>query len=174
MDTSSEPLPRRSSTVAREGSCERQIAGEHAAGVLGPPGRSRFQPRAAVEEVADQLVALVATLDAVHAGLLEPPDIKDRQEGRLPYDVTTDVLTTIECVREDNLLPAIESLRRSAKVTDAERRQWCSDGEFRLGAFRQIRQQVAQAVLKQRTAPLEQALIVLAPPHCLRSAGSTV
>lgn len=86
------------------------------------------EAQTAIGEVADQLVALVETLDAVHAGLPEPPDIEDRQEGRLPYDVATDVLATIECVREDNLLPAIECLQRSAQVTDAEleleHREW--------------------------------------------------
>jgi hypothetical protein len=34
--------------------------------------------------------------------------------------VATDVLATIECVVADNLRPAVESLRRSAQVTDAE------------------------------------------------------
>jgi hypothetical protein len=32
--------------------------------------------------------------------------------------VATDVLATIECVLEDNLRPAIESLEASAEVTD--------------------------------------------------------
>ncbi|HEY6323443.1 MAG TPA: hypothetical protein VJA16_18025 [Thermoanaerobaculia bacterium] len=74
-------------------------------------------------EVAHQLVALVETLDAIHSGLPEPPDIEDRQEGRKPYDRATDVLATIECVKEDDLTPAIEALQRSATVTDAELEQ---------------------------------------------------
>jgi len=76
--------------------------------------------QAALGEVAHQLQALVDTLDAIHAGLAPPPDIDDRQEGRKPYDQATDILATIECVFEDNLRPAIESLQRSAKVTDAD------------------------------------------------------
>jgi hypothetical protein len=92
-----------------------------------PPTPSPPQPpwtvaeaQTALGEVADQLVALVDTLDAIHAGLPAPADINDRQEGRLPYDVTTDMLATIECVLEDSLRPAIESLQRSASTTDAE------------------------------------------------------
>jgi hypothetical protein len=46
--------------------------------------------------------------------------VADRQEGRRPYDVATDVLATIECVLEDDLRPAIETLQRSASVTDTE------------------------------------------------------
>lgn len=78
------------------------------------------EAQTALGEVAYQLVALVETLNAIHGGLPEPPDIEDRQEGFKPYDRATDVLATIECVLEDDLNPAIESLQRSATVTDAE------------------------------------------------------
>jgi hypothetical protein len=84
-----------------------------------PPPWTAAEAQAALGEVADQLLALVDTLDAIHAGLPAPADINDRQEGRKPYDVTTDVLATIECVLADSLRPAIESLQRSAQVTDA-------------------------------------------------------
>lgn len=43
-----------------------------------------------------------------------------RQEGRKAYDIATDVLATIECVLDDDLRPAVETLHRSAQVTDAE------------------------------------------------------
>jgi len=59
-------------------------------------------------------------LEEVYAGLPEPPDIEDRQEGHKPYDRATDVLATIECVLEDDLRSAVEALRRSSRVTDAE------------------------------------------------------
>jgi hypothetical protein len=52
--------------------------------------------------------------------LPRPPDLADRGEGRLPYNVATDVLATIECVLEDELRPAIVSLQRAAQMTDAE------------------------------------------------------
>jgi hypothetical protein len=66
----------------------------------------------------------------VHAGLPEPPDLADRQEGRKPYDQATDILATIECVLADKLRPAVEALHRSAQITDAELeaqyREWLS------------------------------------------------
>lgn len=85
------------------------------------------EAQTALGEVAYQLVALVDTLDAIHGGLPEPPDIEDRQEGRKPYDRATDVLATIECVVEDDLNPAIKALHRSATVTDAELEQQYRD-----------------------------------------------
>jgi hypothetical protein len=78
------------------------------------------EAQAALAEVAYQLLALVDTLQAIHAGLPEPPDIDDRYEHRKPLNVAAEVLSTIECVLEDNLRPAIESLQRSAETTDAE------------------------------------------------------
>jgi hypothetical protein len=94
-----------------------------------PPGPGDpWTPARAQAQLADEANALRAIADRlsdVHGWLPPPPDLADRQEGRLPYEVTTDVLATIECVLEDNLRPAIESLQRSARVTDAQlRRQW--------------------------------------------------
>ncbi len=77
------------------------------------------EAQTALSEVAYQLEALVNALDAIHGGLPEPPDIGSRQEGWKPYDRTTDVLATIECVVADDLNPAIASLQRSATITDA-------------------------------------------------------
>ena len=76
--------------------------------------------QATLGEVAYQLVALVDALEGILRELPRPSDLADREEGRLPYDVATDVLATIECVLEDELRPAIASLERSAQVTDAE------------------------------------------------------
>ena len=63
---------------------------------------------------------MVDLLEEVYHSLPPPADLADRQEGRKAYDVATDVLATIECVLEDDLRPAVETLRRSASVTDAE------------------------------------------------------
>jgi hypothetical protein len=76
--------------------------------------------QAALGVAAFEVQRAADLLDAIHKALPEPPDIADRQEGRLPYDRATDILATIECVLEDNLRPAVETLRRSAQVTDAE------------------------------------------------------
>jgi hypothetical protein len=76
--------------------------------------------QAALNVAAYEIQEAVKLLEGVHAGLPPPPDINDRQEGRLPYDVATDVLATIECVLADDLRPAVEALQRSARVTDEE------------------------------------------------------
>jgi hypothetical protein len=86
------------------------------------------EAQAALGVVALQLLAAVDRLGQIYNRLPEPPDLADRQEGRKPYDVATDVLATIECVLNDSLQPAVEALRRSAQVTaaDLERdyREW--------------------------------------------------
>ncbi len=76
--------------------------------------------QAALSEAAAQLLAVTDLLEEVHEGLPAPADIDDRHEGRKPFDVATDILGTIECVVGDDLWPAINSLLRSAQVTDAE------------------------------------------------------
>ena len=62
-------------------------------------------------------------LERIHRELPPPPDLADRQEHRKPYDQTTDILATIECVVADDLRPAARSLERSARITDAELEQ---------------------------------------------------
>jgi hypothetical protein len=76
--------------------------------------------QAALAVVAWDLQEAVELLEGIHRHLPPPPDLADRQEGRLPYDATTDVLATIECVLADDLRPAVEALGRSSQVTDAE------------------------------------------------------
>ncbi len=85
-----------------------------------PPAWTTARAQAALAEAACRILAVIDLLEEVHTHRPEPPDIDDRQEGRLAYDVATDVLTSIECVLEDNLRPAVETLHRSAHVTDAE------------------------------------------------------
>ena len=85
-----------------------------------PPAWTVARAQAVLGAAVCQLLAVVDLLEEVHAGLPPPADIADRQEGNKPYDVATDVLATIECVLEDDLRPAIESLQRSASATDEE------------------------------------------------------
>jgi hypothetical protein len=85
-----------------------------------PPRWTVAKAQSVMAAVALVLLSLVDALEDIHAGLPPPPDIDDRQEHRKPYDVATDVLATIECVLADSLRPAIQSLQRSAQVTDAE------------------------------------------------------
>jgi hypothetical protein len=77
------------------------------------------QAQAVLGEIACQLLFLSDLLESVHRDLPPPADIDERIEHEKPYDVATEVLATIECVQEDRLRPAIESLQRAAQVTDA-------------------------------------------------------
>jgi hypothetical protein len=83
-------------------------------------GERVAKAQSALGEVAFVLLGLVDVLEGILRGLPPPADLADRQEHRKPYDVTTDILATIECVLADSLRPAVESLQRSAQVTDAE------------------------------------------------------
>jgi hypothetical protein len=79
--------------------------------------------QAALGEAAVRLLVMVEVLERIHRELPPPPDLADRQEHRKPYDQTTDILATIECVVADDLRPAARSLERSARITDAELEQ---------------------------------------------------
>jgi hypothetical protein len=79
--------------------------------------------QAALGEAAVRLLVLAEVLERIHRELPPPPDLADRQEHRKPYDQTTDILATIECVVADDLRPAAKSLERSARITDAELEQ---------------------------------------------------
>jgi hypothetical protein len=93
-----------------------------------PPAWTAARAQATLADAVSQLLSVVDLLEQVYAGLPPPADIDDRQEGRKPYDLPTDILATIECVLEDDLRPAIESLHRSATTTDerlaGEYREW--------------------------------------------------
>jgi hypothetical protein len=84
--------------------------------------------QAALSDAAGQLRAVGDRLEEIHEGLPPPVDFDDRLEGYRPYDVATDILGTIECIVEDCLRPAIDSLRRSARVTYAELEQEFYEG----------------------------------------------
>src|SRR5262249_43192487 len=85
-----------------------------------PPPWTIDEAQAALAEVANSLLALVGTLEAILKGLPEPPDIDDRHEGRKAYDRATEILATIEIALEDSLRPTIEDFEKVAAVTDAE------------------------------------------------------
>jgi len=93
-----------------------------------PPAWTVARAQAALSDAVCRLLAVVDLLKEVHAGLPPPADIDDRQEGYKPYDVATDILGTIECVLEDDLQSAVETLLRSATTTNdelaQEHREW--------------------------------------------------
>jgi hypothetical protein len=112
--------------------CLRTVTAADVAAAVAASDAARYSTvagaQAALAVAAFEVKRAADLLDEIHAALPEPPDIEDRQEGRKPYDCATDILATIECVLEDNLRPAVETLWRSARVTDAdlehEYREW--------------------------------------------------
>ncbi len=76
--------------------------------------------QSALGEAVHQLLEVADALERIHEGLPPPADLNERQEHRKPFDVATEVLTTIECVLEDRVRPAIRELQRAAQITDAE------------------------------------------------------
>jgi cobalamin biosynthesis Mg chelatase CobN len=76
--------------------------------------------QAALADAARELRAVLERLAQVHARLPPPADLEDRLEDRKPYDVATDVLTTIEGLSRDLLPSAIELLDSAAHVTDVD------------------------------------------------------
>lgn len=72
---------------------------------------------------ADQLEEIQRRLRRLADEVPDPSD--DMLEHRVPYDVETAILTTLECVAEDDLGAAIEKLRVAVAATPAElREEW--------------------------------------------------
>jgi transcriptional regulator with XRE-family HTH domain len=108
--------------------------------------------QAMLDAAADRIVGAIEVLDVVREQLPRPDDFDERQKHRLPCDQATDVLATIECVLAGNLHPAVEALRRSARITDAELEQ-----EFHEMAAR--RQDKSRAVWPESEAIRETTLL---------------
>lgn len=69
---------------------------------------------------AYEIAEAAKLLEQIRGALPLPADLADRQEGRQPYDVATELLGTIEWVLADDLRPAIQTLQRASRVTDAD------------------------------------------------------
>lgn len=67
--------------------------------------------------VADQLLAIEDRLRAVWGAVPRSPHEDAMFEGRIPWDLSTEVRTVVECVGED-LRRAIKSLERATQITD--------------------------------------------------------
>jgi hypothetical protein len=102
----------------------RETAGEAPAAVTrdapSAPALTVGAAQAVLADAARELRAVQEKLAQVHAGLPPPADLDDRLEDRKPYDVATEVLTTIEGVTRDLLPSTIELLDSAAHVTDAD------------------------------------------------------
>jgi hypothetical protein len=102
----------------------RATAGEAPAAVTrdapSAPALTVGAAQVALADAVRELRAVQGRLEQVHAGLPPPADLDDRLDDRKPYDVATEVLTTIEGVSRDLLPSAIELLDSAARVTDAD------------------------------------------------------
>ena len=104
-------------------SVQPRAAPEEAAGPL-----TAAEVQAALGAIALDLLALEDRCREILASLPRSPNEEAMFVGDIPWNLPTELLTTIECVLEDQLRPAVESLARAARVSDDELRR-----EFRPG-----------------------------------------
>ncbi len=76
--------------------------------------------QAALGEVAWLLRTIQDVLSAVYRNMPRPADLADREEHRLPYDIATDILGTLEGTLDEDLPALIRRLERSAQITNEE------------------------------------------------------
>ncbi|MEA2602590.1 MAG: hypothetical protein QOF89_3582 [Acidobacteriota bacterium] len=89
-------------------------------------------PQAQAAALAAEMEGLKEHVEEVLTALPEPADAA--LEHEIPYDVDTEVVTTLECVLHRDLAPAIRSLRGAATVTPAELREhWERERAARAG-----------------------------------------
>jgi hypothetical protein len=74
------------------------------------PAEAQVELRA----VADQLLAVEDRLRAVWEAVPRSPDEDEMFEGRIPWDLATEVRTVVECVGED-LRRVVASLERASR-----------------------------------------------------------
>lgn len=77
------------------------------------PAEAQVELRA----VADQLLAVEDRLRAVWEAVPRSPDEDTMFEGRIPWDLATEVRTVVECVEEE-LRAVVKSLERVSRVTE--------------------------------------------------------
>lgn len=79
-----------------------------------------------VEGTANELTAIQRRIRRMADEAPEPPD--EMLEHEMPYDLHTELLTTLECVAEDELGGAIEKLRAAAAATPEQLRRLWEEG----------------------------------------------
>ena len=103
-----------------------QAAGEEAelrvssAGLVMRPLRVKGDAQAQAAVLADELEGVKEHLEQVLTALPEPAE--SALEHAIPYDVDTEVVTTLECVLQRDVSPALRSLRDAARVTPEQLR----------------------------------------------------
>ena len=81
------------------------------------------QAQAALAEIALELVAITDRLQQIHDRLPVSRNREAMLEHRVPYDIATELVGSIECVVADQLRPAMESLEAASRVTAEELRE---------------------------------------------------
>jgi len=76
--------------------------------------------QAALAAMALDLLALEDRCREILASLPRSPNEEAMFVGEVAWDLQTELLTTIECVLEDQLRPAVESLERAARVSEED------------------------------------------------------
>jgi hypothetical protein len=80
------------------------------------------EAQAALAAIALDLLGVEDRCREILASLPRSPEEDAMIEGRIAWDLPTELLTTIECVLEDQLRLAVEALERAARVSEEELR----------------------------------------------------
>jgi hypothetical protein len=73
--------------------------------------------------IALDLLGVEDRCRGILARLPRSPNEDAMIEGKVAWDLPTELRTTIECVLEDQLRPAVEALERAARVSEKELRR---------------------------------------------------
>jgi hypothetical protein len=99
--------------------------------------------QAALRQMAARFRTERARLQTMYGRLAPPPDLLDRQEGLMPYDVRTELLGGLEGLVDEAVPDLIETLDQLAAATDEELEQ----------RFEHSRSQHPAEVPKHESAP---------------------
>ena len=81
------------------------------------------EAQAALAEIALDLVAIADRLQRIHDELPASPNRDAMLEHRVPRDVGTEIVATVECVLVDEIRPAIDYLEAASRVTAEKLRE---------------------------------------------------
>lgn len=79
--------------------------------------------QAALAAMTLDLLALEDRCREILARLPRSPNEEAMFVGEIAWDLPTELLTTIQCVLEDQLRPAVESLERVSRVSEEDLRR---------------------------------------------------
>jgi hypothetical protein len=77
----------------------------------------------ALRQLGEDLGSLTARLEKLARCFPRHPDEDAMLESRIPSDVSTEVLTSVECVLHDHLRPAVQILEKASQITEEDLRR---------------------------------------------------